>query len=129
MKGRPPRITLEPSVIDGFLQCLSLGLTIEDACSYSGLPSSTYHDYMDRGKRAREAGKGDEYSRFSERVEKAKAEFVRNNVAIIQKAAMTRSWQAAAWLLERRRPKDYGPSSEKASEFQAIEIVNDVPKD
>lgn len=127
--GRKPRIQAEPSVVDGFLRCLELGLTIEDSCAYSGLPSSTYHDCMDRGKRAREAGKEDEYTKFSDKVEKAKAEFVRNNVAIIQKAAMTRSWQAAAWLLERRRPKDYGPSSEKASEFQAIEIVNDVPKD
>lgn len=127
--SRKPRIASEPEAVRGFLECLSLGLTIADACAYSGLSESAYHEWMAKARAARESGKRNEYAKFAEEVEKAKAEFVRNNVAIIQKAAMARSWQAAAWLLERRRPKDYGAASEKAAEVQRIEIVNDVPED
>lgn len=44
---------------------------------------------------------------FYERVEKACAEAEHRNVMVIQKAS-GKSWQAAAWWLERRNPEEYG---------------------
>jgi hypothetical protein len=45
---------------------------------------------------------------FSNAVEKAKAEAVSRNVAIIQKSAHHGTWQAAAWWLERTQQQVFG---------------------
>lgn len=48
------------------------------------------------------------YVEFAEAVEKARAEAVVFNLALIRQAAQGGSWQAAAWYLERTRPEQYG---------------------
>mgnify|MGYP001587132164 FL=1 len=48
-----------------------------------------------------------EESDFAEAVKAAEGRFIDRNVAIVQRAAK-RSWQAAAWLLERRNPDEFG---------------------
>ena len=61
-------------------------------------------------------------------MKKAQGEFARNNLAIIQQAAVKKDWHAAAWLLERRRPKDFALKQEVSGEGMTLTIVNDVPK-
>jgi hypothetical protein len=48
------------------------------------------------------------FMEFSNAVEKAKAEAVSRNVAIIQKSAHHGTWQAAAWWLERTQQQVFG---------------------
>lgn len=118
----------DPATRRAFLDCVKLGMPIVDCCAYSGVPESTYHDAMEMARRAIGDGRDSKYVEFSEAVARARGEFVRNNLAIIQAAAVKKDWKASAWLLERRRPKDYGPTQNATPEPQAITIVNDVPK-
>jgi Tfp pilus assembly protein FimT len=49
-----------------------------------------------------------DFLEFFNAVEKAKAEAVSRNVAIIQKSAHSGTWQAAAWWLERTQQQIFG---------------------
>ena len=48
------------------------------------------------------------YRKFLTSVEKAQAESESRDVALIAKAA-SEDWKAAAWRLERKQPRRYGP--------------------
>ena len=65
------------------------------------------------------------FREFREAVERARAEAVARNVALVQKAADD-SWQAAAWWLERSRPDQYGRRTNLAgASGGAIEVKSD----
>ena len=49
------------------------------------------------------------YFEFAEALEKAQGGFIDANLRIIRKAAK-KTWQAAAWLLERTRPQEFSRS-------------------
>lgn len=98
------------------LTALRGGNYIEVACLYAGLAPSTVYRWMERGrneKQRQESGakpdpKEVPYIDLCESVEKARADAVVRNVTIIQQAAQTGTWQAAAWWLERSMPQQFG---------------------
>ena len=107
--GRTPRkqslLHDEPRV-SLLLQCISAGAPITHACKAAGIAYRTYRDWYNLGE------KGDpRYVDFYERAVKADGEFVTSCVALIHRAA-NKEWTAAAWLLERRYPKDFGRRQE-----------------
>jgi len=114
-KGRKiPKLT-DPKVIL-LLNALKGGNYIEVSCSYAGLAPSTVYRWLERGRAERasqEAGNKPDsqekaYLELCEAVEKARADAVLRNVTIIQQAAGSGQWQAAAWWLERSMPQQYG---------------------
>jgi hypothetical protein len=78
------------------------GNTRFDAALCAGIHVDTFLLWMRRG---RQEGSGF-YYQFYQSVKKAEAQFVDDNIKVIQKAK-GKSWQAGAWLLERRRPDDF----------------------
>lgn len=118
----------DPTVRKAFLDCVKLGMPIADCLAYAGIGKDSYYDAMKRGEAAIANGESNRYSEFCESVKKAQGEFARNNLAIIQQAAVKKDWHAAAWLLERRRPKDFALKQEISGEGVTLTIVNDVPK-
>lgn len=112
--GRPSMFTEERT--QKILEYLGAGNYIDTACAAAGISHTTFYNWMDRGKQERDRLRAtssepapDEapYVAFVDAVEKAQADAEARNVAIIQKAAVTGTWQAAAWWLERTRPKKY----------------------
>ena len=85
------------------LKYISQGIPIKHACAAVGVPTVTFYDWMKRG----EENKSAQFVDFHREVEKAKAVAVMRNVAFIQ-AAAPETWQAAAWLLERTHPEEFG---------------------
>lgn len=84
---------------------LQQGNTIDTACRCAGIHRDTYYDWF---KRARKGGRGNEaYVEFAEACEMAMSQAEALHIAVIR-AAMKDQWQAAAWMLERRNPKDWG---------------------
>ena len=118
----------DPTVRKAFLDCVKIGMPMCDCLAYSGIAEGSYYDAMKKGEDAIANGRNDDFAKFLKDVKKAQGEFARNNLAIIQRAAVNKDWHAAAWLLERRRPKDFALKQEVSGEGMTLTIVNDVPK-
>jgi hypothetical protein len=91
-----------PALIAEIASSIKEGNTQEDSARMAGIHVSTFYDYM-------------KHSEFSEAVEKAHAEFKKANVLAIRAAGIRAkngevhgSWQANAWLLERKYPEEFG---------------------
>jgi hypothetical protein len=114
-KGRRVSKLQDPKV-QLLIEALDNGNYIDVACSSAGLAPSTVYRWLERGRAERAAqelgNKPDpdeqQYLELCESVEKARATAVMRNVSIIQTAANSGQWQAAAWWLERSMPNQYG---------------------
>lgn len=113
--ARPTALTKD--VHDLIVDAIRLGNYQDYAANAAGITVTTFYNWMDRGKRERERlVNADEKAKpkeaifleFFEAVEKAKGLAIAQNVAVIQRAAATGTWQAAAWWLERTAQKTYG---------------------
>lgn len=78
-----------------FLMWLSIGLTIKDAAEASGFSERTIYDW-----------KNEQNCSFRSRVTQAMDYSRRFAIAQIHKHA-NKDWKAAAWLLERKYPKEW----------------------
>ncbi len=72
---------------------LRSGNSRNDACILSDINQDTFYEWLKKPE-------------FSEAVKKAEIEFKERNIMLIQAAAI-KSWQAAAWLLERKYSEEY----------------------
>ena len=79
---------------EAIVEALRWGNTRRAAAQAVGIHHSTFYDWFAANPT------------FADACKKAEAEAEVRNVGVIQ-AAAARSWQAAAWWLERRRPKDW----------------------
>jgi hypothetical protein len=112
------RTKLTPEVVEAVVLSLRTGGYVTVACRAAGISTTTYGDWMQRGK----AESSGPHHDFRERVERAKAEGEVRNVAVISRAA-GESWQAAAWLLERMYPERWGKVSVRLREESEPEPV------
>jgi len=87
-----------PAAIDRLVEAVELGATWELAAAAAGVDVSTVHRWH-----------ADESNReFCDRLKRAEAVGALAALRSIHEAAVGGTWQAAAWLLERRYPADYG---------------------
>jgi transposase len=115
-----PRPTLlTPERTEKIVALISAGNFAETAALASGISKQTYYNWLARGKAERERlnevlngkprVKEAPYLEFFDSIEKARAEAEARMVVLITKAAQEpRTWQAAAWWLERVAPQKYG---------------------
>ena len=126
-------------LINKFLECISLSLNVEQSCQATGIDYTTIYKYIQIAEKEIKEAKEEEreisekklkYVEFFNEFKKAEMSFVTRNVAIIQKASAKGSWQASAWLLERRLPKMFAlrKEDEETSGKEKVNIVIDVPK-
>jgi len=114
MAGRPTKLSKE--IADAIIENLRLGNYQEHAAQAVGINKGSFYNWMERGKNEQDRiNHGLEpleeetiFMEFFNSVEKAKAEAVSRNVAIIQKSAHHGTWQAAAWWLERTQQTVFG---------------------
>lgn len=90
MQGRP----VSTEQVDKLLAGLRLGMTRRSAAAHAGMHHSTFYRMLD----------GD--ATLTTEVEKAEATAKGTYEAVIAQAA-DKTWQAAAWWLERRHPSEY----------------------
>ena len=96
------RLDLEPELATRIVTYIRAGSYVETAAAASGVTKSTLHRWLKRGSEGEEP-----FASFSDAVETALAEAELRDLARIDKAA-DESWQAAAWKLERRNPRQWG---------------------
>ena len=115
MTGRNTKLTPERQAM--LCENVSLGLRYKQAALLSGICERTFYYWKRRGKVERERleekgarGRKAEvpFLGFLQSLEVANAKAQRLLLARIQQAATDGHWRAAAWILERRYPGEWG---------------------
>lgn len=133
-QGRRPT-ELENPKIQNLITALRAGNYFEHACAYAGIASSTAYRWLERGRREQQSqADGNKpnnieqhYLELCETIEKARADAIVGNVAIIQNAAKAGTWQAAAWWLERTMPNQFG--RQLKAEVTTVDNTTDADAD
>lgn len=94
MMARPTKY--QPDRVAAILDALRVGATVEHAAAAAGLHRDTVHAWRQR------------YPAFDDAINRATGEGVIACLRVVSGAATSGTWQAAAWLLERRYPAEYG---------------------
>ena len=94
---------LDDSVWQRLNQAISVGAYIEDACVFAGISSRQFR----RWRELAEQGVEPYASRWQE-INKSESQAIVRNLFNIQNASNNGTWQASAWLLERKYPDKYG---------------------
>ncbi len=97
------KLILNDELIKIAYEQLKMGVPQKYVAHALGVAETAWYDWIKRGER----GDNEILVKFYESVKRAKAEAVKRNVMLIQKAAVN-NWQAAAWWLERTHPKEFG---------------------
>ena len=100
--GRKPKILTE-EMQDRFLKAIRLGCPIKDACGCAGFSEGWYYEQKKKAEEQPNLATSKKYNEFLRRIKEVEGEATNRWLAMIEKAAMAGSWQAAAWKLERRR--------------------------
>jgi hypothetical protein len=127
------RMEITPQQYKEFMQGITNGLSIETASWNAGINPKTVRNWLDKGQVL--AGEdlpphsqAAQYQRFSEDHEKSRARFEALHAGNINSKATAKSsgeWTASAWMLERRRSKDYGQryQVEKMSDQKVLQVI------
>ena len=100
-RGRRDKLTDEVQEI--VVQAISLGASYEIAAQYAGIRRETVWRWLKRGENERQG----RFRTFANAVRAAEGKCAVQALAAIKSAAKD-SWQAAAWLMERRYADQYG---------------------
>lgn len=106
--ARPAKLT--PDVQAKVAEMLRAGNHVEAAAEAAGISRATFYAWLKRAESKRAADRP--YREFAAAVEQAQAEAEARLVVLISRAG-AKSWQAAAWLLERQHPERWGRPSER----------------
>src|SRR6267142_3601228 len=118
--GRPK---LDPATTQRIVDLIRAGNYLEVAATAAGIHRSTLYRWLRHG---REQKRG-RYRMFLSQVEKAQAEAESRDVALIAKAA-SEDWRAAAWRLERKAPRRYGPKVQLAVQQELDAVLGRLEK-
>jgi len=99
-------LKINDAMIQSLYDFVSTGYTISAACAKNKISRVTYYDWIRRGKADTDINEQTLYRQLVERMEGAEALHEQTHLTTIQ-AASVNTWQAAAWLLERRYPERY----------------------
>jgi hypothetical protein len=109
--GRPSILT--PELQQGLVDAVTRTFYLETACDMTGVGRRTVYTWLKRGRREKEGP----YFEFRHAIKKAIAQKEANAVESIQ-AAGADSWQACAWLLERRFPERWSSNRKEIAELR-----------
>lgn len=115
--GRPTKLTQE--VQKRIVTAIKQGATYELAAQYGGIAYNTFNEWMKQGQADSEGA----FLEFYEAIKKAEGDAVIGWLRKIEAAAKDGNWQAAAWKLERRYPKDYGKQVHEYTGADGNELV------
>jgi hypothetical protein len=132
-KSTQYRMEINPQQYKDFMTGITNGMSIESASWNAGINPRTTRNWLEKGKLLADEdlpphSQAWQYALFFHDHEKSRAKFEALHAGNINSKAMTKSpgeWTASAWMLERRRSKDYGQhyQVEKQTDQKMIELV------
>ena len=120
--GRPSKFD---NTKDKILANIRLGMRYTDAAMAAGISYNTFNEWRKKGDKA----KSGKYHEFCESLYLSEAEGERQLIARIQKAAQGGTWQAAAWILERRHREKWGRNLDVTSDGKEISLIINIGED
>lgn len=113
-RGR--KTLLNPERQKAIITMLEAGGYVDEACQAVGIDESTYYNWLKRGKDEEDrinAGiaptpKETPFFEFFKAVRQAQAEGIMSHLMNIDHHAKNGTWQASAWILERKQPRKWG---------------------
>ena len=102
-KPVPPQCKLNPTVAAAICETVAAGNYIKTAVRAAGVNQKTFGNWQ----KAANERPDSVYAEFFDLLEQARAQAEASNVRVIKEAA-AKTWQAAAWLLERQYPERWG---------------------
>ena len=97
------------------IRYISQGNTYDRACKLVGISERVFYYWKEAGEKA----KSGKYFHFLQEVKKAEAKFIAYHTANITQHSQ-QNWQASAWLLERKCPKEFGKKVDLTSGDQPL---------
>ncbi len=102
--GRPTKLT--PELIEIVERLIDSGMSVSAVCDAVGVARPTFYQWVSLGEKGTSK---DIYTEFADRVKKARAIVQARWLERIEVAAQDpKTWTAAAWLLERSFPQEFG---------------------
>lgn len=95
-----PRAKCTSEVIERAVNLKKMGALDKDIAAACGVLPQTFSTWINHPKSKNQA-------ELSEALKKCEAEYYAQLEGIIMRAALSKDWKAAAWLLERKRPAQY----------------------
>lgn len=117
------RPKLDPALSQRIVDLIRAGNYLEVAATAVGIHKSTLHRWLAVGRKQKRG----RFHKFLLAVEKAQAESESRDVALVAKAAGT-DWRAAAWRLERKVPRRYGPRVQLAVQAELDAVLGRLEK-
>ena len=122
--GRRSKLT--PELQEKICRYIAAGNYIVTACQAVGITPQTYDRWINKANKSKDGA----CIHFVKAIKKAEAEAEVRNVLIIETEAKN-TWQAAAWMLERKTPSRWGRKDRheitgedgKSMQITQIEIV------
>lgn len=106
--GRPTKFNQE--IADKIVNYILMGSYVETAAQAAGIHKHTFYEWLKQGAHDQAAGKATLKAKFNDSVTRAVGMSQQRDLKTVDDAAK-RDWRAAAWKLERRAPKDWGPKA------------------
>lgn len=114
--GRKTTYTKEKG--DEICSYVSIGLSYTDAIRLAGIPERTFYQWKKNGENNKTP-----YKEFLQELKKAEAAFKAVHTQRLQRAAEAGTWQASAWLLERKFPEEYGRSVHRVEQSGSLNVI------
>ena len=110
----PAKLKLTYALVEQIVELKRDGLCDADIIAAIGVHQATFYRWLKEGENAKTGVKRALY----EELKKAEAQYKRCLLTTIKSAAESRAqyWTAAAWLLERKYPMEYGKMERKADD-------------
>lgn len=105
-------------VVMPFIDTLERGLPLKFALKLAGISDVQFRSWMKKADKDLEEGKETVYTKIKKRIERAQAEKVLSYINKIELQAEEGEWKAAAWLLERLYPEEFGKKSHQDVNFK-----------
>ena len=104
------RSKLNDKLIEKACEYIRAGNYAKMVCQYLDISEVTYYDWIKKAEAQEVAKRSSIYTKFLKSIKRAEAEAEIRNVTIIQNEAK-KTWQAAAWYLERKHKDRWGQQS------------------
>jgi hypothetical protein len=98
----PPNSKISEELVKKICSYIATGNYISVACEAAGIDKATFYRWIEWAEQGKEP-----YTTLATELKKAEAEAETNRVAKLHLAG-DKSWQANAWLLERKQPDRWG---------------------